>query len=90
MKSKKYIPTCNVCKHTPGINVRERKPGTQGTMAQSFLSHYHLCADCLVVCRKVGAIDEWRDKSVKPRREERVTVLAKTYAWLVIMKQGHL
>jgi hypothetical protein len=73
---------CAHCNAENAIEVRERKPGAAGGMAQSFSSHYHLCAKCLILCRQVGAIDSWRKASKKPRRSERVTVYAKTYAWL--------
>jgi hypothetical protein len=60
-------------------------------MANSFAYHYYLCRVCLEWCNEVGAIEEWREESKKPRRYERVTVLAKTYAWLMAMKkQGRL
>jgi hypothetical protein len=87
MKRKAFIPACDVCKGTPGINVRERKPGAWGGMGQSFSSHYYLCGACLAICQLTGAIHEWRKKSIKPRRAELVTVLAKTYAWLVAMRR---
>ncbi len=81
------LADCDVCKQTPGINVRERKPGSMGTMARSFAGHYYLCGACLAICQETGAIDEWRKKSIKPRRSERVTVFAKTYAWLIHMRK---
>lgn len=62
--------------------VRERIPGSMGTMAQSFAGSYMLCSSCLGACEGACAIDNWQHASKKPRRRERVTVYARTLQWL--------
>ena len=73
---------CSVCQLTPSLPVHERKPGALGTMAQSFAGSYRLCHSCLQLCKEIGAIDRWQQKSKKPRRDEMVTVYARTFQYL--------
>lgn len=75
---------CGVCGGTPTKYVRERIPGSKGNMSQSFAGEYRLCEPCLVRAQRCGAISDVRSKG--NGMEERITVYAKTFAWLKGMK----
>jgi len=77
---------CEAKKET--VHVRERRPGSRGGMSQSFAGNYALCQDCLAKCKEVGAIESWEEKTKKPRRDERVTVYARTLQWLRAQARG--
>lgn len=72
---------CAVCESMKFlVDVRERKPGARGRTANSFAARYPMCMDCVVKARKIGAVEEHlKSRTGGP---DRVTVLAKTFAWL--------
>lgn len=82
---KKNIP-CTCCGSIPTSLVRERIPGSQGNMAQSFADEYRLCSVCLERVRRAGAI--CNVDSERGRHEERFTVYGKTFAWLKTQKES--
>lgn len=75
---------CTVCERRPTVYVEERIPGSQGRMAQSFAGRYRLCHTCLRKAQHAGAVES--DHFVKHLNEKRYRVLAKTFAWLRVMR----
>jgi hypothetical protein len=77
---------CSLCGQTPTKFVRERKPGTFGTMAQSFSGTYRLCERHYQSLVEAKAVDRVEPKT--KRCEERTTVFAKSFAWLKSIGNG--
>ncbi len=70
---------CAVCSDTPTRLIRERIPGSTGTMAQSFAGQYRLCTFCFARAEIGGAVQAVKTRT---KREELTTVLARTITWL--------
>lgn len=71
---------CAICSSSPTTLVRERVAGSRGAMAQSFVGHYRLCQGCLDRVEAAKGICAVED--ARRRTEKRVTVAARTFAWL--------
>ena len=71
---------CAVCGAFPTVLIRERIPGSKGNMAQSFAGSYRLCQNCVARAERMMAVTNV--DSANKKREERITVLAKTFALL--------
>ena len=58
-------------------------------MGSSIACTYWLCRPCIKRAQAAGNVDRWQEKSRRPRRDETVTVFAKTYQWLKATVRAH-
>lgn len=77
----KFSGKCGACGSDGETEVRERKPGTKGILAQSFAGRYWLCTRCFERAWNANAVENRAPNH--GRRGIYYIVAAKTRLWLV-------